>query len=43
MPAVLIEPLFGTNRDEAVVIADPEFAARVGRAVAGGVRRFFRS
>jgi N-acetylmuramoyl-L-alanine amidase len=42
MPAVQIEPLFVTNREEAVVIAGPEFATRVGRAVAAGVRRFFR-
>jgi N-acetylmuramoyl-L-alanine amidase len=43
MPAVQIEPLFVTNREEAAVIAGPEFATRVGRAVASGVRRFFRA
>jgi N-acetylmuramoyl-L-alanine amidase len=42
MTAVQIEPLFITNEDEARMIADPEFAGRVGRAVAAGVRRFFR-
>jgi len=43
MTAVQIEPLFITNEDEAKVIADPAFARRVGRAVAAGVRRFFRN
>ncbi len=42
MPAVQIEPLFVTNEDEAELIADPAFPQRVGRAVAAGVRRFFR-
>jgi N-acetylmuramoyl-L-alanine amidase len=42
MPAVQIEPLFLTNEREAAVIADPAFGTRVGRAVAIGVRRFFR-
>lgn len=42
MPAVQIEPLFLTNRREAEVIAGAAFATRVGRAVAVGVRRFFR-
>jgi len=42
MTAVQIEPLFITNEDEARVIADPAFGDRVGRAVAAGVRRFFR-
>lgn len=42
MTAVQVEPLFLTNEDEARVIADPAFADRVGRAVAAGVRRFFR-
>ena len=42
MTAVQVEPLFITNEDEARVIADPRFAERVGRAVAAGVRRFFR-
>ncbi|HSL11142.1 MAG TPA: peptidoglycan-binding protein [Actinomycetota bacterium] len=42
MTAVQVEPLFVTNEDEARVIADPAFGERVGRAVAAGVRRFFR-
>lgn len=42
MTAVQVEPLFLTNEAEARMIAGPEFAARVGRAVAAGVRRFFR-
>lgn len=43
MTAVQVEPLFVTNEVEAEVIADPAFAARVGQAVATGMRRFFRS
>ena len=43
MTAVQIEPLFVTNEDEARVIAEPSFAERVARAVATGIRRFFRS
>jgi N-acetylmuramoyl-L-alanine amidase len=42
MPAVQIEPLFLTNRREAASLEDPAFAQRVGRAVARGVRRFYR-
>jgi len=42
MTAVQVEPLFVTNEAEAQLIADPLFGARVGRAVAAGVRRFFR-
>ena len=42
MPAVQVEPLFITNREEAAMIADPAFAARTARALAGGLRRFFR-
>jgi N-acetylmuramoyl-L-alanine amidase len=41
MPAVQVEPLFATNEAEAREIAEPEFPARVGRAVAAGVQRFF--
>ena len=41
MPAVLVEPAFVTNEQEASLIADPAFAERVGRAVAAGVRRYF--
>jgi N-acetylmuramoyl-L-alanine amidase len=42
MTAVQVEPLFLTNEDEARMIADPRFPERVGRAVATGMRRFFR-
>lgn len=42
MPAVQVEPLFLTNREEAAMIADPAFAARTARALAVGLRRFFR-
>jgi N-acetylmuramoyl-L-alanine amidase len=42
MPAVQVEPLFLENREEAEVIADPAFAARTARALAAGLRRFFR-
>ncbi len=42
MPAVQVEPVFATNAVEAALLADPAFADRVGRAVATGVRRFFR-
>jgi N-acetylmuramoyl-L-alanine amidase len=41
MPAVLVEPAFISNAQEAALIADPGFAERVGRAVAAGVRRYF--
>jgi N-acetylmuramoyl-L-alanine amidase len=41
MPAVQVEPLSITNQREAQLLADPAFAARVGRAVGAGVRRFF--
>jgi N-acetylmuramoyl-L-alanine amidase len=43
MTAVQVEPLFLTNEAEAEVIADPSFPGRVGRAVAAGMRRFFRT
>lgn len=42
MPSVQIEPLFSSNAFERGVIADPAFATRAGRAVATGIRRFFR-
>jgi N-acetylmuramoyl-L-alanine amidase len=42
MPAVQVEPLFITNEREAQLLTDPAFAGRVGRAVAAGVRHFFR-
>jgi N-acetylmuramoyl-L-alanine amidase len=41
MPAVQIEPAFTTNEHEAAMLNDPGFPARVGAAVAQGVRRFF--
>jgi N-acetylmuramoyl-L-alanine amidase len=42
MPTVQIEPVSETNRHEAASLADPAFAGSVGRAVARGVRRFYR-
>jgi N-acetylmuramoyl-L-alanine amidase len=41
MPAVQIEPIFATNEREAALLSDPSFTARVGLAVARGLRRFF--
>jgi N-acetylmuramoyl-L-alanine amidase len=41
MPAVQVEPLTGTGRQEAELLRDERFPERVGRAVAAGVRRFF--
>jgi len=41
MPAVQVEPIVVTNETEAALLADPRFPARVGRAVAAGVARFF--
>lgn len=41
MPAVLIEPVFITNPDEAKRIEDHEFLSQVAEAIAGGVRRFY--
>lgn len=42
MPTVQIEPVSATNRWEAASLADPAFPGNVGRAVARGVRRFYR-
>jgi N-acetylmuramoyl-L-alanine amidase len=42
MPAVSVEPVFVTNEREAAILRAPDVAARVGTAVATGVRRFFR-
>ncbi|MGH2630870.1 MAG: N-acetylmuramoyl-L-alanine amidase [Actinomycetota bacterium] len=42
MPAVQVEPAFATNEREAAMTADPAFATTVGRAIAAGVRRYFR-
>lgn len=41
MPAVLIEPVFITNPDEAKRLEDQEFLSNVADAIAAGVRRFF--
>ncbi|MGZ8622970.1 MAG: N-acetylmuramoyl-L-alanine amidase [Actinomycetota bacterium] len=41
MPAVQIEPVFGTNEVELARLGDPAFTAAIGRAVAAGVRRYF--
>jgi N-acetylmuramoyl-L-alanine amidase len=42
MPAVQVEPLFIANHEEAAVIAEPAFASRAARALAAGLKRFFR-
>ena len=42
MPAVQVEPVFETNEVELAHLGDPAFTAAIGRAVAAGVRRFFR-
>jgi N-acetylmuramoyl-L-alanine amidase len=41
MPAVQVEPCFITNLKEAELLEDQEFRARVARAIADGVERFF--
>ena len=41
MPAVLVEPIFITNPDEAKRLEDHEFLSAVADAIAAGVRRFF--
>ncbi|MBW3594109.1 MAG: N-acetylmuramoyl-L-alanine amidase [Actinobacteria bacterium] len=41
MPAVLVEPIFITNPDEAKRLEDHEFLSSVADAIAAGVRRFF--
>ncbi|MDQ3985000.1 MAG: N-acetylmuramoyl-L-alanine amidase [Actinomycetota bacterium] len=43
MPAVLVEPAFITNPDEAKLLVDPDFRATLARAVADGVRDFFET
>lgn len=43
MPAVLVEPAFITNPDEAKLLVDPDFRATLARAVAGGVRDYFET
>lgn len=41
MPAVLIEPVFISNRDEGKRLEDHEFLSNVADAIAAGIRRFF--
>ena len=41
MPAVLIEPAFISNPDEAKLLRDPDFRATIAAAIAAGVRRYF--
>jgi N-acetylmuramoyl-L-alanine amidase len=41
MPAVLIEPAFITNPDEAKLLEDGDFRRTVAQAIATGVRRYF--
>jgi N-acetylmuramoyl-L-alanine amidase len=43
MPAVQIEPVFETNEAELARLTDPAFTAKIGRAIAAGVRRYFSS
>jgi N-acetylmuramoyl-L-alanine amidase len=43
MPAVQVESLHATNPREREMLADPQAAKRIGRAVAAGTRRWFRS
>jgi N-acetylmuramoyl-L-alanine amidase len=42
MPAVQVESLHATNPREREMLADPQAAKRIGRAVAAGTRRWFR-
>jgi N-acetylmuramoyl-L-alanine amidase len=41
MPAVLIEPVFITNDDEAKRLQDPEFLSDIADAIVAGVRRYY--
>jgi N-acetylmuramoyl-L-alanine amidase len=41
MPAVMIEPVFITNDDEAKRLQDPEFLADVADAIVAGVHRYY--
>ncbi|MDQ4144514.1 MAG: N-acetylmuramoyl-L-alanine amidase [Actinomycetota bacterium] len=41
MPAVLVEPAFITNPDEAKMLLDPDFRATLATAIAAGVRHYF--
>ena len=41
MPAVLIEPAFITNPDEAKLLMDPDFRSTIATSIASAVRRYF--
>ena len=41
MPAVLIEPAFISNPDEAKLLLDSDFRSTIASAIAAGVRRYF--
>ncbi|MDQ3958258.1 MAG: N-acetylmuramoyl-L-alanine amidase [Actinomycetota bacterium] len=43
MPAVLVEPLFITNPDEAKRLEEPDFRAQIADAIAAGIRRYYGS
>jgi N-acetylmuramoyl-L-alanine amidase len=43
MPAVLIEPVFITNVDEAKRLEDPEFLTLVAGQIATAVRRYYEA
>ncbi|MDQ3914502.1 MAG: N-acetylmuramoyl-L-alanine amidase [Actinomycetota bacterium] len=43
MPAVLVEPVFVTNPDEAKRLEEPEFRASLAEAIASGVSRYYSS
>ena len=41
MPAVLVEPAFISNPDEAKLLLDADFRATIAAAIGGGLRRYF--
>jgi N-acetylmuramoyl-L-alanine amidase len=41
MPAVLVEPVFITNRAEATQLEDPHFLTRLAAAIARAIARYF--
>ncbi|HYN36135.1 MAG TPA: N-acetylmuramoyl-L-alanine amidase [Actinomycetota bacterium] len=41
MPAVLVEPAFISNPDEAKLLLDPDFRSTIAGAIASGVRQYF--
>lgn len=43
MTAVLLEPCYITNADEAKLLSDPAFLARLAGAIADGLRRYTRA